>query len=122
MTDKERLYETLGELLFTVAKADGVIQNEEKEALDQLLANHSSGKEIKWSFNYEANKNSTVEETYNKVIDFCKNYGPAPEYVEFIDSMKTIANATNGIDKSEATIIDSFSADLIARFQKDLNI
>lgn len=120
MTDKEQLYETLGELLFAVAKVDGVIQYEEKEVLDQLLANHSSGKEIKWSFNYEANKDSSVEEMYKKVIDFCKNYGPAPEYVEFIDSMKIITNATNGIEKSEATIIDSFSADLITRFQKDL--
>lgn len=120
MTEKEKLYETLGELLFTVAKADGVIQEEEKEALNQLLTNHSSGKEIKWSFNYEANKDSSVEDTYKKVIDFCKNYGPAPEYVEFIDSMKTIANATNGIDPQESKVINSFSSDLIERFQKDL--
>ena len=122
MTDKEQLYETLVELLFTVAKADGVIQDEEKEALNKLLVNHSSEKEIKWSFNYEVNKDSSVEDTYKKVIDFCKNYGPAPEYVEFIASMKTITNATNGIDKDESTIIYSFSNDLITRFQKDLDI
>ena len=122
MTEKEKLYETLGELLFVVAKADGVIQVEEKEALDQLLANHSSGKEIKWSFNYEVNKNNSIEETYKKVIDFCKHYGPAPEYNEFISAMKTIAHASNGIDASESKVINSFSNDLIERFKKDLEI
>jgi len=122
MTEKEKLYETLGELLFVAAKADGIIQEEEKEALHQLLEDHSYGKEIKWSFNYTANKNPSIEETYKKVIDFCKNYGPAPEYKEFISAMKTIAEASNGIDVSESKIINSFSRDLIERFQKEIAV
>ena len=40
MTDKEKLYETLGELLYAIAKADGVIQAEEKEALEKMFKNH----------------------------------------------------------------------------------
>ncbi len=122
MTEKEKLYETLGELLFVAAKADGIIQEEEKEALNQLLEDHSYGKEIKWSFNYTANKNPSIEETYKKVIDFCKNYGPAPEYKEFISAMKTIAEASNGIDVSESKVINSFSRDLIDRFQKEIEV
>ncbi|MCT4582190.1 MAG: TerB family tellurite resistance protein [Flavobacteriales bacterium] len=120
MTEKEKLYETLGELLFVVAKADGVIQEEEKEALNQLLANHSAEHEIKWSFNYEANKNNSVEEVYKKAISFCQHYGPAPEYKEFLEAMKTIADATNGIAPQESKVINSFSNDLLERFQKDL--
>ena len=121
MTDKEKIYETLGELLFAVAMADGVIQEEEKEALNNLLANHKWASEIKWSFDYEANKSSSVEEVYEKVISFCHGYGPAPEYLEFIEAMKTIAEAADGLDEREDDIVNSFSRDLISRFQRDID-
>lgn len=121
MSKKEELYETLGELLFVIAKADGVIQEEEKDALAKLLERHSWASEIKWSFQYESSKNSTVEEVYNKVINACHSYGPTPEYEEFIEAMKLVANASDGIDENESNIINSFSKDLIARFQKDID-
>lgn len=121
MSDKEKLYETLGELLFCIAKADGVIQEEEKESLQKLLKNHSWASEIKWSFYYEEANNSSLEETYNKVINFCHAYGPAPEYEEFIEAMKIVAEASDGIDKDESELINSFSKDLIERFQRDLD-
>jgi len=50
MSEKEKLYETLGELLYVIAKADGLIQEEERASLDELLKSHSWAKEIKWSF------------------------------------------------------------------------
>ena len=85
MKKVEKLYEVMGELLYAVAMADGVIQPEEKEALKKLLRNHMSEEDILWSFEYEESKNSSVEEIYNKVINFCHNYGPAPQYNEFIN-------------------------------------
>ncbi|MDG1333265.1 MAG: TerB family tellurite resistance protein [Crocinitomicaceae bacterium] len=121
MTDQEKLYEVFGELLYAIAKADGIIQDEEKEALNELLSKHSWASEIKWSFDYEASKNSTIEDTYNKVINFCHSYGPNPVYEEFVDAMKFVAHASDGIDEDESKMINSFSADLIARFQKDLD-
>ena len=121
MTNQEKLYEVLGELLYAIAKADGVIQTEEKEALNELLSKHAWASEIKWSFNYEESKDSSMEETYKKVINFCHSYGPTPVYEEFIDAMKFVANASQGIDQNESAMIDSFSKDLIARFQKDLD-
>ncbi|UII19157.1 TerB family tellurite resistance protein [Fulvivirga ligni] len=121
MADKEKLYETLGELLFVIAKADGIIQNEERDSLNELLKNHAWASEIKWSFNYEESKQSSVEETYNKVINFCHSYGPTPEYNEFIDAMKFVAASSQGIDQDESEIINSFSSDLIERFQKDMD-
>ena len=121
MTEKEKLYEVLGELLYVIAKTDGVIQNEEREALRLLLKDHSWAADVNWSFNYEESKNSSVEEIYKKVISFCQNYGPTPEYDEFIGAMKLVANASEGIDENESQIINSFSKDLIERFQHDLD-
>lgn len=120
MKKVERLYEVMGELLYAIAKADGVIQKEEKDALKTLLSKHSFGSDIIWSFEYEESKDSSVEEIYNKVINFCHSYGPAPQYDEFIKAMKIIAEASNGIDADESKVITSFSKDLMQRFKNDL--
>lgn len=120
MTDKEKLYETLGELLYVVAKADGVIQTEERAALKEILKGHEWANQIEWSFNYEESKQPTIDDLYNKVITVCHRIGPSPVYDEFIKSMKILAEASDGIDKDESKIIRSFSNDLIARFKKDI--
>ncbi len=122
MRDEGKLYETMGELLYAVAKADGVIQNDENEALQNILKNHKWKDEINWSFNYEVSKQNSVEEVYSKVIAVCDRIGPSPIYKEFIEAMELVSNANNGVDENEAKVMNSFSADLIARFKKDTNI
>ena len=61
-----------------------------------------------------------MEEIYKKVISYCQHYGPAPQYEEFINAMKIIAEASGGLEESEDKIIQSFSADLIKKFTKDI--
>ena len=120
MTDKEKLYETLGELLYAVAMADGIIQDEEIKVLEEIVENHQWGSTIAWSFNYEFKKHHSIEEVYDKVINYCHGHGPAPEYAEFIDVMETLAEVSDGIDDEEEELINRFSKDLTARFKKDL--
>lgn len=120
MTEKEKLYETLGELLFVVAKADGVVQAEEREAFQALLKGHAWAEEIEWSFNFEEANASDIDDLYQKVINVCHRIGPSPEYNEFIKAMKKIATASDGIDEKESAIVSSFSKDLISRFQNDI--
>ena len=122
MKDKEKIYEVLGELLYVVAKADGRIEIEEKEALSSLFVNHPWAAETIWSFDYEVRKNNDIESVYKKVINFCQDYGPAPEYNEFIEAMNKIAEAIHGVDENEKNVINSFSNDLIERFIKDTEI
>ncbi len=121
MTDKERLYETLGELLYAVALADGVIQQQEKDMIESILKDHPWAGQIKWSFDYERTHGMSVKEVYKKAISFCQSYGPAPEYADFIDAMRLVAMAADGIDAAESGIIENFSKDLIAQFQKDID-
>lgn len=122
MKDEEKLYETMGELLYAVAKADGIIQENEKATLQEILKDHKWKDEINWSFNYEVSKQKSVEEVYSKVITVCERIGPSPLYKEFIEAMELVANASNGVEDTEAKVMNSFSADLIARFKKDTNI
>lgn len=120
MTDKERLFEAFGELLYVIAMADGLIQEEEVTALKAIIKDHEMAAEIKWSFDYEMAKKSDPEEVYKKVIDVCHHYGPSPIYADFKRAITTIANASDGIDGAEQEKINSFSRDLVARFQRDL--
>lgn len=120
MIDTEKLYETLGELIYAVAMADGIIKDSEREALKDLLKDHSWAKEINWSFNYEESKQNSVEDAYSKVISVCTRIGPSPIYKEFIESMELLANADGVVDTEEQNIINSFSNDLIERFKKDV--
>ena len=121
MTEKEKLYETLGELLYVVAKSDGVIQDAEREALQSLLKDHAWAEQIEWSFNDEEAQDADIDDLYKKVISICHRLGPSPEYAEFIEAMKTIATAADGIDAAERKVMNSFSKDLIARFQNDID-
>ena len=54
------------------------------------------------------------------MINFCYSYGPTPEYDQFVDAMKIIADAAAGVHKDEEAIINSFSTDLIERFKMDI--
>jgi len=117
--NKEKLYETLGELIFLIAQADGVIQDEELAVLDDILASHPWASTIAWSFNYEVEKNKDTDDLYKKVIDACHSYGPSPEFDEFIEVMNVVASANEGIDKHEEKVISNFTKDLIERFIKD---
>ncbi len=120
-SEKEKMYEIMGELIYAVAKADGIVQEEEVSKLNEILEGHPWASEIRWSFNYEKNRNASVEEVYKKVIDYCKNNGASAEYAEFLDVMKKIAKASHGIDPEEEQIINSFTQDLVERFNVDIS-
>jgi uncharacterized tellurite resistance protein B-like protein len=120
MTKKEKLYDAFGELIYAIAKADGEIQPEEIEALKSVLENHHGAKEINWSFNYEVSKNHSIDEAYSKAITICKEYGPSIEYIELINTMENVAQASNGIDINEQNLIDNLKNDLTNRFKQDL--
>ena len=117
---KEKLYGTLGELIYAVAKADGLIQESESRLLNEIVRDHAWKETILWSFNYEVKKDNDPEEVYKKVINNCQTYGPSPEYLEFIDVITQVADVSDGIDEQEEKVIRSFSSDLIERFKKDI--
>ncbi len=118
--NKEQLYSALGELIYAVAKADGLVQEEETSKLDELLLAHPWSSDIKWSFNYEHNKNNSVEEAYNKALETCKNYGQSEEYTFLFELLAAIAEASEGIDEKEQSIIDRFQQELKEHFIRNL--
>jgi len=120
MKSTEKLIDAFGELIYVLAMSDGAIQDEELEALNKKLADHKWGKDIKWSFDYEVEKNNPIDDLYKKVILYCEQHGPAEEYDFLFNVLEDVANASNGIEDAERKVMDTFKSDLLVKFKADI--
>ncbi len=120
MKNKEDLYSAFGELIYVLAMADGVIQDEELKVIEKRLAGHPWGKQIKWSFDYEVEHRGDVENLFEKVIAKCEEQGPDREYAFLIDLLEEVAEASDGIDKHEATVINKVK-EISLRFRSEID-
>ncbi|MDX1942600.1 MAG: TerB family tellurite resistance protein [Saprospiraceae bacterium] len=118
---KEKLYDALGELIYAVAKADGLVQESETSKLQEILQNHPWSREVHWSFEYEKNRETSLDEAYAKALDTCKEYGPTEEYQYLFDILYEIAKASDGLDRLEAKVIVRFKLALREHFM-NLNL
>ena len=120
MKNTSKLYEVFGELIYVVAMSDGKIQPSEIQALEKKLADHPWGEDIKWSFGYEVKNNNAIDDLYKKVIYYCEEHGPEPEYEFLISTLEEVAHASDGIDATEQQHIDNFITDLLKKFKEDI--
>jgi len=116
MVKRERLYDAFGELLYAIAIADGEVQSEEVKVIEGILNKHTWAKEIKWSFDYENQKQHSLEDAYSKAILVCKDNGPDPEYKYLLDVMQQVAEAFDGTVPQEEVLIQRFKGDLHKEF------
>jgi len=116
MVSETRLYDAFGELIYTVAVADGMIQDEEIKVIEEKLQEYKWGTDVKWSFNYEKKKGSDLKETYLKALETFKEYGPHPDYYNLIELLEEVAKASNGFEKKEGRVISIFNKSLRAHF------
>ena len=121
MSNKEKLHEAFGELLYVLAKADGIVQQEEVDALHEIVRSHPWAQEIEWSFDYELNHNNDIDYLYKRVMDICYENGPDPEYVFLTEVLEKLAAAHGGVSDSEREIINKFTTELTERFRKDID-
>ena len=115
--NKTALYDAFGELLYVLAKADGEIQQEEKDELQKIIKAHPWSKEILWSFNYEVRKENNLEDLYHKVLYACFELGPDPEYQFMLEVLEAVAESSLGVVEEERALIERFKKDLIEEFQ-----
>lgn len=120
MVNKERLYEAFGEIIYVVAMADGIVQKEELEQLEKMLANHPWAKIIKWSFDYELEKKNDPKNIYKKALYTLVEHGPDKEYELLFNLLEEIAKASDGLDREEAEVLIDFDMDLRSQFLRDL--
>ena len=121
MKNTEKLIEAFGELIYVMAMADGAIQKEELEVIENELADHKWREGIKWSFDYEVKKNASIEDLYKKVITYCEMHGPDPEYQFLLRVIDRVAEASEGKATMEKAVMDSFVKDLTNKFRADIS-
>ena len=119
MENKDRLYQSFGELLYVAAMEDGVINEREILTLEEILMEHPKGKEIKWSFDYENEHHSDINALYRKVIEVFSDHGPDEEYEFMHYALTKLALVSNHVNASNDSIATNFSTDLLNRFTKD---
>jgi uncharacterized tellurite resistance protein B-like protein len=112
MIKKEKLYEAFGEIIYAVAKADGIVQDEEVEKLHELVEGYEWAEDAVWSFNYENTKNHDFKDAYEKALAVFEEYGPHEDYATLLKVLEEVAKASDGIDDHERRVIENFKKDL----------
>ena len=116
MVSQAQLYDAFGEIIYAVAIADGLIQEEEMDVVNEKLAHFSWGKDAKWSFNWEKKKKSELKDTYLKALETFKENGPHPDYYQLIELLEAIAKASGDFEKKEGQVISIFNKSLQSHF------
>lgn len=119
MVTKVELYDAFGELIYALAKADGIIQGEEMVALEEVIQGHPWSSAITWSFKYEKKKDKSLSEAYDKALSICQEYGACPDYPFLFEVLDKIAAAAEGVHEEEQKVIDNFKKELIEKFRND---
>ena len=120
MAEEDRLIDAFGELIYAVAIADGIVQEEEVTALKTILMGHPWAREIQWSFDYERSKGHSLQESYAKALETFKEHGPAPEYQYLLEILERVSKASHGLHPNEAGVIRNFQRELREKFLRDL--
>lgn len=121
MVSQARLHDAFGEIIYAVAIADGLIQEEELKTIDEKLSQVSWGKDAKWSFNWERKKETQLKEAYLKALDTLKENGPTPSYYDLINILEEVAKASDGFEKKEGQVISIFNKSLRSHFLEFLD-
>jgi len=119
MVKREILYDAFGELLYSIAKADGSVQNVEIDTLQKLIKEYNGRNNIEFNFNYDLAHSVTLNDAYEKAIQVCIANGPDPEYIHLINMMIEVAKAYMGIVPAEKKLLEKFVSDLKVRFLSD---
>lgn len=121
MVSQARLHDAFGELIYAVAIADGLIQEEEINVIDEKLKEFSWGEDAKWSFNWERKKGTQLKDAYLSALETLKENGPHPNYYELIELLEDVAKASDGFEKKEGQVISIFNKSLRAHFLEYLD-
>lgn len=117
MVQKHEVYDAFGELIYTLAKADGVVQDEELVKIKQILASHEWSRDIMWSFDYEKRRERTSDMVIGKVLRVFREYGPFEEYPYFMQVAEEVAAAFGGVVEDEQKILDQLKDVLLVELK-----
>ena len=113
---KEKVYDAFAELIYTVVMADGVIKEQEKTAIANIVRDHPIGKDIQRYFDSNL-KDISVAQAFLNTLDVCKTFGQDSEYSFLIHIVEEIAKVSEGLDGDD----DGLLAEFVRNFRRKFN-
>jgi len=110
---KSQLYSAFGEVMYTMAMADGKVHAKEIVALQNIIKDHEWARGISWSFDYENERKRDTDEVMRFAMQVFKDNGPSDEYPFFLNVLEEIARAHDGIVNEEKILIDTLKKELL---------
>lgn len=106
----DRVYDAFARMIYAIIIADGVIDKNEK----RIIEDHIEGKEIEEHLEKYINSDEEylIIESYQNLINACREYGHSEEYSELIEVLIQIKGVSGVIDKDDAEILDSIISNL----------
>jgi hypothetical protein len=112
---KERVYDAFAELIYTVVMADGVIKEQEKTAISNIVKDHPIGKDIQRYFDSNF-KDISVAQSFLHTLDVCKEFGKDKEYSFLIKIVEEIAKVSEGFDGEDDGLLVEFVRNFKRKF------
>ncbi|MBX2842355.1 MAG: hypothetical protein KTR26_11320 [Flammeovirgaceae bacterium] len=123
MVNKEKIYESFGELIFAVLRIDGIVRKEQKEKIELILNKFEFGDQVLWSFTYENNHKKKWEEIENNSLEHFLEFGPSKDYQIFFDIFEEMENEKYKlIGIKGVKMINRFKNKLRLKFSENQNI
>ena len=110
---KSKLYSAFGEVIYTMAMADGAVHEQEVTVLKKIIKDHEWARGITWSFNYERKRKRDLNEVMKFATTVFQENGPSTEYDFFLDVLEKIALAHDGIVEEERQLIDHLKEEFL---------
>lgn len=120
MDGRQRLYYALGQLAYTVAIADVIIQKEESERLHDIIQKASEQINSDYDiaeiiFILQSRDHTSFDKSYEwamEEIKLCKHYFKPSLRNDFYYILDQVALAFDGIDKSEENVLNKIKNDI----------
>lgn len=118
MNSKEQLYDSFAELIFSVAMADGVIDEEEIAEIKRLTGNHPLGQKIETLIKESTKEDDEISivQTYKATLSLCKSIGPDSEYeflIGVLEDFSKISKTADSDDDLNEVIISGLKEQLL---------
>jgi hypothetical protein len=102
MDKKEELYDSFAELIYSVAMADGVIDEEEIAEIKRLTGTHPLGGKIEHLItNTQPGEEISIVQSYKSTLNLCKTIGNDNEYAFLISVLEDFSKVSKQEDADD---------------------
>jgi uncharacterized tellurite resistance protein B-like protein len=117
MNSKEELYNSFAELIYSVAMADGIIDDEELAEIKRLTGNHPLGFKIENLItNLSSEDEVSIVQSYKSTLSLCKNIGKDSEYeflINVLEQFSKVSKTEDSDDDLNEVIISGLKEQLL---------